>query len=287
MTLPEALILGLVQGLTEFLPVSSSAHLVLVQHLLGFKEPLLFFDVVLHAGTLVSLILYFAADLAHVIRDSIYAPFFFLRRKSSREIYEIAPHARWGWGIVLATVPTAIIGFAFHDWFEGLFGSLHAVGIALLGTTAILWFTRGFRTGTKQISLSLQGEPRVRWFDFVVVGLFQALAILPGISRSGSTIAAGLFRGFKPDDAFRFAFLLAIPAIAGASILEMSDGLAGMGSEGLTWFALCVGFVTAAGFGYLSLSLLARIVRKGKFHAFAFYTLPLALLVLLASRWLE
>ena len=273
MTILKAVILGLVQGLTEFLPVSSSAHLVFVQHLLGFTEPLLFFDVLLHVGTLIALFVYFAGDLAHLLRDSGYAFFYLLRRKPLREIFEIAPHSRWAFGILLASIPTGLMGFFFKDWFESLFGSLTAVGIALLGTTLILWFTRRFQAGEKGI------EKCGPW-DFLVIGTIQGVAIIPGISRSGSTIAAGLFRGLDRETAFRFSFLLAIPAILGAAFLELKDGLTLPQGE---WLSYGLGFLTAAISGYASIALLASIVRKGTLHRFAFYTLAFACWVLFSA----
>lgn len=266
----------MVQGLTEFLPVSSSAHLVFVQHLLGFSEPLLFFDIVLHLGTLVALFIYFAADLAHLIRDSIYGFFFFLRRKSLQEIFETVPYSKWAFGILVASIPTGLAGFLFKDWFEGLFGSLRAVGFALFGTTLILWTTR-FKTGEKTIE-------KTGILDYLVIGALQGVAITPGISRSGSTIAAAIFRGFERETAFRFSFLLAIPAILGAALLEMKKGFLIPQGE---WPALGVGFLTAAVFGYLSLRVVAAVVRKGKLHHFAFYTLALGLLILFISHRIQ
>jgi len=123
MDLSEAAFFGFVQGLTEFLPVSSSGHLILFQHLMGFKEPLIFFDITVHLGTTVSLVIYFWKDLAHLVRDSIYGIGFLIRRKPTHEIIELAPYSRWGYGIVAASLPTAIVGIFFKDWFESLFGA--------------------------------------------------------------------------------------------------------------------------------------------------------------------
>ena len=273
MSISEAFILGLVQGLTEFLPVSSSAHLVFVQHLLGFKEPLLFFDIVLHLGTLVSLFIYFSADLAHLIRDSFDAVFFLLRRKRTEEIFELAPYSRWALGLLIASFPTGVIGFLFKDWFESLFGSLGAVGWALVGTSVILGLTFYFEKGKK-------GIKKTGWVDFLFIGALQGVAIIPGISRSGTTIAAGLFRGLDRETAFRFSFLLAIPAILGAALLELKKGF--LLAKG-DLFPLGVGFLTALVFGYIAISLLSKLVRKGRLHFFALYTLLLAFLVLFSS----
>ena len=276
MSIIEAFVLGLVQGLTEFLPVSSSAHLVLVQHLLGFKEPMVFFDVVLHLGTLVGLFIYFGDDIAHLIRDSLYGISYLLYRKPMAKIAEIAPHSRWALGILVASLPTGFIGIFFKDWLESLFGSLPAVGAALLVTSVILWLTRYFQKNER-------GMEESKYADFFFIGFLQGVAIIPGVSRSGSTIAASLFRGFKREEAFRFSFLLSIPAILGAGLVELKEGLSAGHQD---WLSLGVGFLTSAFFGYLSIFLLSRLVRQGKLHRFAFYTLPLGILILFLSRWL-
>lgn len=261
MSLLKAVILGLVQGLTEFLPVSSSAHLVFVQHLLGLREPMVVFDVVLHLGTLLALLIYFWRDLIALIHD----------------VFRPGPNTRIAFGLVIASIPTALIGFAFQDWFKSLFGSLQAVGFALLGTSAILWFTRDAQAGRREIG-------KAKLFDFLAIGTLQGIAIIPGISRSGSTLAAGLLRGLKREDAFRFSFLLAIPAIIGAAILELRHGVALIEMRHPAYAA---GLITAAVSGFFALRLLANIVKKGKLHEFAKYTLAFGIIVLLASRRLE
>lgn len=273
MTLFQALLLGVVQGLTEFLPVSSSAHLVVVQHLFGFTEPMVFFDVVLHLGTLVALFVYFAGDIAHLLRDSLYGISYLLHRKPMKDIAEIAPHSRWALGILAASVPTGLLGIFFKDWFESLFGSLQAVGLALLGTTAILWLTRYFQKDRR-------GIDSARYRDFLAIGLFQGIAIIPGISRSGATIAAALFLGLRREDAFRFSFLLAIPAILGAGLVELKDGITGWAWG---WPVLATGFLASASFGYASLFFLSRVTRSGKLHLFALYTLAFGCIVFFLS----
>lgn len=277
MTIFQAFLLGIVQGLTEFLPVSSSAHLVFFQFLLGFSDPLVFFDVILHLGTLVALLIYFAPDLAHLVRDSVYGIFFLSRRKPLKEIFEIAPHSRWALGIIIASIPTALMGFLFKDWFESLFSSLQAVGLALFGTSAILWSTRYYQKGEKTIETA-------RFLDFFLIGVLQGVAIIPGISRSGTTIAAALLLGLEHETAFRFSFLLAIPAILGAGLLEAHHGLE---TWRWGWQVLGVGFLVSAFFGYFSIYFLSKIVRKGKLYAFAFYTLAFGALVLAVSHGLE
>ena len=277
MSFLQAFILGLVQGLTEFLPVSSSAHLVFTQHLLGFKESLLFFDVVVHLGTLTALFIYFSTDIAHILRDSIYGMSYIFRRKPLNEIFEIAPHSRWAFGVLIACIPTGLMGFLFRDWFEQLFGSLHAVSTALLVNSVILWSTNYYQKGEK-------GIEKASWLDFLVIGTLQGVAIIPGISRSGTTIAAGLLLGLRREEAFRFSFLLAIPAILGAGVLELRHGL---GTWEGQWVGLSTGFLVAAFFGYISIFVLSGIMKKGKLHVFGFYTLLLGLVILTSFLRLE
>lgn len=277
MTIFQALLLGLVQGLTEFLPVSSSAHLVFIQHLMGFREPLLFFDIMVHWGTLAALFIYFAADIAHLLRDSVYGVGYLFHHKPMQDISEIAPHSRWALGILVASLPTGLMGIFLKDWFEQLFGSLQVVGFALGGTSLLLWLTRFFQKNER-------GMEKSRYLDYLVIGLFQGLAITPGISRSGATIAAALFLGFKREEAFRFSFLLSIPAILGAGLWELREGLAHWNSG---WLVLGAGFLTAALFGYVSLHFLRRIIEKGKLHLFAVYTLLFGCLVVFASFQFE
>lgn len=276
MSLLQSFILGAVQGLTEFLPVSSSAHLVLVQHLLGFRKELIFYDVVLHFGTLAALFVYFAADIAHLIRDSIYGISFIYHRKPLNHIAEAAPHSRWALGILVATIPTALTGIIFKDEFESMFGSLANAGWTLLITTVLLWLTRYFQKDEKGIG-------RATYLDFILIGLIQGVSIIPGISRSGATIATALFLGFKREEAFRFSFLLAIPAILGAGVVELKDGIVGWQWG---WPILVIGFAAAGILGYLSLYWLARVTRSGKIHWFAVYTLFIGILILaLSSRF--
>ena len=275
MTVFKSFILGAVQGLTEFLPVSSSAHLVFVQHLLGFKEQLVFFDVVLHLATLIALLVYFAADIAHLIRDSIYGMIFLLQRKPLQQISEIAPHSRWALGILVASVPTGLMGIFLKDYFENLFGSLRGLGFQLIITTLLLAATPFFRKNEKSIN-------QAKYLDFLIIGILQGISITPGISRSGATIAAALYLGFRSEDAFRFSFLLSIPAILGAGLVEW-EGLAGWQSG---WAPLAVGSLAAGILGYLALHFLARVMRRGQFHWFAAYTFFFAILIFtLAGRF--
>ena len=273
----QAFVLGLVQGLTEFLPVSSSAHLVFFQHLLGLRKQMLSFDVFVHVATLTALLAYFAEDLLAFARDTFSGVLLFFQKKSVSEIFEKYPGTKWTWGIIAASVPTAAIGFLFKDWFESMFGSLMISGVTLVMNAGILWLTRSWPAGEKKIH-------QTRFFDYFLIGILQGIAIIPGISRSTVTLAGGLWLGLERETAFRFAFLISIPAILGASVLEFHHGIqvpSGAGpAYGLAFFA-------AALSGYLSLRWLSGIVRKGELHLFAFYTVLAGAVMMIAARWFE
>ncbi|MBN2223806.1 MAG: undecaprenyl-diphosphatase UppP [Deltaproteobacteria bacterium] len=200
------IILGLIQGFTEFLPVSSSGHLVVAQHYLpGFSQAPLPFDVLLHLGTLVALIIYFFGD----IRDIVLS---FFRQRDAEAVY----NRRLGWLIVIGTIPAGVVGLLFKDQIETLFSNAAIVPYMLI-VTAVLLFV-GERLGR-----STGGMKSIGVKDAVIIGILQAVAIMPGISRSGSTIAGGLVMGLERDAAARFSFILSIPAVLGALVLSLGD----------------------------------------------------------------
>jgi undecaprenyl-diphosphatase len=245
MTLIQALILGAIQGLTEFLPVSSSAHLVIVQYFYGLKGPiLLIFDVVVHVGTLSAVVVYFRKDLLPIPKIG---------------------KRMMGW-VVLATIPTAIIGFAIKDWIDLFFTSLKPVAIALVVNSIILWSTAWIRKDALAKTFN--------WLSAFVVGIVQGLSVIPGISRSGSTISTALWFKTHREEAFRFSFFLAIPAILGAMVIVLPESIHLL-PEG-AWPALVVGFISAFASGYFAISILFKMVLQGKLHFFAIYTLLLA-----------
>lgn len=263
MTPLDAFLLGIVQGLTEFLPVSSSGHLVLFQQLLGINEPMLYFDVAAHLGTLIAVTFYFFSDIRAITIDSWRGLLGILRKETKVNLGQSAPRAVLGLGIILATLPAVAAGLLWHDWFESLFGSLRGVAIAFFGTSLILWIGCMNQQGVKKIE-------KGSWLDFLIIGLMQAVAIIPGISRSGSTISAGLIRGFEREDAFRFSFLLSLPAVLGAIILETAK-------KGLDFqndlLLVGIGILTAGFTGYWALGFLSRMIKKGKLGGFAVYML--------------
>ncbi|MEZ4483862.1 MAG: undecaprenyl-diphosphate phosphatase [Syntrophotaleaceae bacterium] len=250
MSLLDAVLLGLLQGVTEFLPVSSSGHLAVAQHFLpGFSQPGVLFDVLLHVATMGAVILYFRRDCALLVT----APF--------RRDQESALYRRLLFLLALGSVPTAVIGLLFKDFFIGLFHNLTVVASMLLVTGTLLFLSERLRCGKRK-------EEKLTWSDALLVGTVQGGAIIPGISRSGSTIAALLLKGVDGETAARFSFLLALPAIFGAALLSLGDMTAVAGAELSAYVA---GMVTAFVAGLLSIHLLLAVVRRRRLFAFALY----------------
>lgn len=255
MSYSQAVFLAIIQGLTEFLPVSSSGHLVIFQKLFGLKSPILF-DVLVHVGTLGAVIVFLRGYILKVIRGLI-----------KRDISYI----NISYTVLVGTVPVAVVGFFLQGIIGRIFDSLQLVGISLLVTAGLLFSTKLVKENKRRFKYLV-------WVDGLVIGLFQALAILPGISRSGSTIVAGLWRRLDREVAFQFSFLLAIPAILGALILQIPD-LFFSSYDYLNQSLL--GMVIAGLVGYLALTVLEKTVKKARFSFFSFYCLLLGALLLL------
>ena len=256
----SAAILGTVQGLTEFLPVSSSGHLVLFQSWLPVTGDPVAFDLALHLGTLVPVLWVYRADLWGVVADTTRGTGPFFERPGVRLLLLL----------VAATIPTAVIGLSLEDLFEQLFHTPSAVGVAFAVTGGVLWMTRRARRGSTEAH-------EISWKRAAAIGLAQGLAITPGISRSGSTIAAGIFLGMDREAAARFSFLLSIPAILGAFVLKAGD----LELTGAAAGPLAIGVTASAVSGYIALRVLIRLVRAGDFSKFAYYLWPLAIFALL------
>lgn len=259
MTLIQAIVLGIVQGLTEFLPVSSSGHLVLIQNLLGLHQPELVFDVAVHLGTLAAVCLYFQRDISAMIAEVFKWAYKRCRHAESRPP---SMEVRLAAMIAVGSVPTAVIGLGFHKIAGLLFSSVLLVGFMLIATGFWMWFTRGRdRSGGG-------GVYRLNSVRAVLIGIAQGIAIIPGVSRSGATIAASLYLGLDRETAARYSFLLSIPAIAGAAMLSLSDTSAAGSAEVPVIFA---GGFAAAVVGYAALSFLVYLVKKGRLFIFAPY----------------
>jgi undecaprenyl-diphosphatase len=260
----QAAVLGIVQGLTEFVPISSSAHLVIVPFLLRWPVPDLAFDAAVHIGTALAVVAYFARDLADIIGGAVRVA---IRRDREGD----RGRARLVGLLAVGTIPAAVVGLLVEGLFEDLFttsadviriGAL-IVGLFLLVTAGLLLAGEGVlaRRGGRGRRL-----PEVTWRDAVIVGLFQAVAIAPGISRSGATIAAGLFVGLAREPAARFSFLLSLPAIAGAAIVSLPDV-----PPGADLGLLILGGVVAAVAGFAAIAFLLRYLRTRTMRPFAVY----------------
>lgn len=262
----NGLFLGLLQGLTEFLPVSSSGHLALAQILMGWEEPPIAYDVLLHFSTMVATVAFFWGDIVHLLAEWYSGILNPAMRNSDGW--------RYGWAIILGTATTAPGAFLIKDSAERWFASPSAVGASLLITALLLWMSNSRKERSVHLSASLGA----------FVGLAQGIAVTPGLSRSGVTISTGLLLGIKREEAFRFSFLLSIPAIAGATIfqcMEMRgvDEFIATLPSGWLW-----GCALAFGSGYLSLAIVRRMVISGRFKLFAIYCAILGVISILLGH---
>lgn len=258
MDIIQAIIMGMVQGLTEFLPISSSAHLVIVPELMGVKSSLAF-DTILHVGTLVAVVGYFWSDILAMIKAFV-SSLLDLFRGNFKEGLKDDEFKRLAWLIIIGSIPTGLMGIFLKDQFESLFSSTVAVGFFLIITGLILWGSERMPKGEKEVK-------ELSFKDGILAGVAQGCAIAPGISRSGATIATGLFLGFDRKLAARFSFLLSIPAILGAALIQVKD-ITSM-DTGLT--VLIAGFISATIFGYLAIKFLIGYIQKHSLMVFAYY----------------
>lgn len=261
MELLKAILLGIIQGLTEFLPVSSSGHLVIGSELLNFHDPGIAFEVFLHVGTLLAVVIAFRKDLLHMVRSLFSTP---TQRKADAELQRAF---MWNIYIILATLPAVFVGLFLKDSIEDFFSNILVTFTMLAVTGCIMLLTtrlkkqKGAVTGTKAL-----------W-----MGVAQAMAILPGLSRSGSTIFTGMALGVHRETAARFSFIMSIPAILGAAVLQVSDLIAAPPSSSEIGHIM-VGTVASLLSGYFAIILLMRFVRKGQLHWFGYYCLSLSLI---------
>ncbi len=253
----QALVLGALQGATEYLPVSSSGHLVIAEHLFGLREPTLFFNIVLHVGTLAAVIFYYRRDLIELTKESVLGIGDLVRGESPKKVLSKRPSFQLALLILVGTVPTAVIGLLFNDVFERLFTSVRWTGVMLTVTGTVLYFTR---------DIPEKPSRKLGVATALLIGTVQGLAIAPGISRSGMTIATALFCGVEREEAARFSFLLSIPSIIGALVVE-----SGGASNGVATSAMTIGFLSAALTGYFCLALLVQLVKKNRLSVFSYY----------------
>lgn len=262
MTLIEAIVLGIVQGATEYLPVSSSGHLVLVPMALGFDKAPFAFDVLVQLGTLVGVVVYYFSDLTQVARDMV-------RGLVERRPFATPP-ARFGWLVGLATVPAAVIGVLLKDLFEEAFGSARATAGFLL-VTAVLLVVGELVASRRARASAPRDTTDLRLTDALVVGFAQAGALFPGVSRSGSTIAAGMMMGLSREAAARFSFVMSIPVMVGAGVLTAKDLLEDPAALEALLAPTALGFVVAGVTGYLVIKWFLGFVRGKSLMWFAAY----------------
>ena len=262
MSIFHAFVLGLVQGLGEFLPISSSAHLIIAPWLFKWSDPGLGFDVALHWGTLLAVVVYFRTDVRDLIKG-FWHSLFKATRDLQNNIYQ-----KLSWLLIIASVPGALIGKLLEAKAEHAFRNPLLIAATISSFAIVLMLADWFGKKVKNLD-------RVNKMDALLIGLGQALAIIPGVSRSGATIAAGLGLGFKREDAARFSFLMSIPIIFGAGLVALKDGVGGVSTMNLL-----VGFITAAVFGFLSIKYLLRYISKHDYKVFVWYRLALAILIL-------
>jgi len=248
----QAIVLGIIQGLTEFLPVSSSGHLVIFQSLLGFKEPMILFDVFLHVGTLFAVFAAFWDDIRYLFSHIL-----------SKEVGLL----------IIATIPAALMGYFLEDYFTLLFSSVIAVACALILTGILLFISDRFKgkRSLRQIGIK----------EALLIGVFQGLAITPGLSRSGSTIFGALLCQMNRKDAARFSFILSIPIILGAAVKSAID-MAGAGTISLEW-TYFLGAVVAAVFGYLAIKIFLKLLAKANLRIFSYYCWLIAAIVIITQ----
>lgn len=269
MNIISSIFLGIVQGLTEFLPISSSGHLVLFQNLLGFKEPELLLDCSLHLGTLLAVCIYLRSELKSMVTETWKYGTGLLKVEGTKKPFGANPNASLMLMVLIGTLPTLLIGVLFQSSIEPLFGSVSSVGIMLVITGLILGITKLLPEGFNR-------RVEVAILVALAVGAAQGLALIPGISRSGATIVCGLVCGLKRELAARFSFLLAIPAIVGATLVQLNAEA--VGRVGL--LSLTSGFISAALVGLIALKILMGMVRKGHLFYFAPYCWALGLFII-------
>lgn len=273
MNIIEAIILGIIQGLTEFLPISSTGHLTVAGKLMGLiseehPEQWTSFIAVIQLGTLVAILIYFWNDLWRITIDFINDNL--LKRKSFNNQSE---NSKMGWYIILGSIPVVFIGLVFKDLIEGsLTKNLYVIAASLILLGIILAFAEKFGKFKKELK-------EIKWYDALIVGFAQSLALIPGSSRSGTTITAGIFLGFKRETAARFSFLLSVPAILGSGLLQLYKALAFIDTSGI--LTLIIATITSAVSGYLTIEFLLKFLRKNSTVVFIVYRIVIGVVIII------
>ena len=272
MDIIQGIIIGIVQGLTEFLPVSSSAHLVFIQNILGVESSLAF-DTFLHLGTLIAVLWFFRYDIYKMLKSWWLSIGDILQRRF-KEGFREDPYKRLAWYVILATIPVGIVGVLFEDSIDALFaGALYVPAFFLFVTGTILYLSQRMTSGEINYDTITKKEA-------LFMGLGQACAILPGLSRSGTTIAAGLTIGLDKEFAAKFSFILSIPAIMGAFVLQLKDIGTAMDANFLPVF---LGFVASIVAGYLAIKWMLDLIQNKSLDIFSYYCWAVAIIVFVGS----
>jgi len=272
MTLLEAIVLGIIQGLTEYLPVSSTGHLTVAGKLMNLissenPERWTAFIAVIQLGTLLAVLIYFRNDLISIVKDFLNDNL--LKRKS---FSEQTPNSKMGWYLVIATLPVAVIGLSFKDIIEGaLTKNLYVISGSLITLAIIL-------AVAEKIGRFNRKPENIKWYDALIIGVAQSLALIPGSSRSGTTITAALFLGFSRETAARFSFLMSIPAILSSGLLQLFESLKYIDNTAIV--NLIAATAVSAVVGYLSIEFLLRYLRKNSTLLFIIYRIVLGLIIL-------
>ena len=254
MTVIQAIILGIVQGLTEFLPISSSGHLVLFQKLLKVEGEVISFNIAVHLATLIAVFIVFRKDIFSILKN---------------------PFGKMTWLLAVGTIPAVVFALLFKDLIDMLFNSGATLGFEFILTGLIMLYAERKKSGNKR----LEGTT---YKDALIIGAAQAVAILPAVSRSGFTISGALFRGLDRSFAAKFSFLLSIPAILGAAVFDLKDILeVSGGGLGMSTLPMIAGTLAAAVSGYLAIKFMLRILQKGSLKIFSYYVFALAVFILI------
>ncbi|MFZ1291969.1 MAG: undecaprenyl-diphosphatase UppP [Melioribacteraceae bacterium] len=272
MNIFEAIILGIIQGLTEFLPISSTGHLTVAGKLMGLiseehPEQWTSFIAVIQLGTLVAILIYFWNDLWKISIDFLNENL--LKRKNFKEQSE---NSIMGWYIILGSIPVVVIGIGFKDIIEGaLTKNLYVIGLSLIVLGIILAVAEKLGKFKKELK-------DIKWYDALIVGFAQSLALIPGSSRSGTTLTAGIFLGFKRETAARFSFLLSVPAILGSGLLQLKESLEFIDGSGIV--TLIVATIASAISGYLTIGFLLKFLKKNSTMVFVIYRIIIGTLII-------
>lgn len=273
MTLLEAILLGVLQGLTEFLPVSSSGHLVLAQHFLGLKEPLVFFDVMLHLGTLAAVLVVYRGTIVRLVVGGVSTLGDTEFWRAPLATLNTAPDLKFILLLLLGSLPTGIIAVVFKTQLESFFHAVGLVSVMLILTGLILQLPR-----LRRVEADSHGT--LKAWHAPLIGIAQGCAITPGISRSGTTISVALFLGIPAKTAAEYSFLLSVPAILGAVALKIGD----LGAEpAIPLYTLATGMLAAFIIGYIALRFLLALLNRGRFSIFSYYCIGLGVASLLIA----